>query len=79
MADHRLRMRTMPPECYTIDEFCESHGLGRSNYYELRKKGLAPQEFRIGTRWLITKESAQRWRAARDAEAAGRRRKAGTR
>jgi hypothetical protein len=58
-----------PPECFTIDEFCRSHRVGRGTYYRLRKQGLGPKEFRIASKVLISRESAQRWRAARDAEA----------
>lgn len=57
-------------ECFTREEFCAAHRIGRTTYHELRKSGKGPDEIKIGTRKLITKESAARWRAARDAEAA---------
>jgi hypothetical protein len=56
-------------ECFTREEFCAAHRIGRTMYHELRKSGKGPDEIKIGTRVLITKESAARWRAARDAEA----------
>jgi len=56
-------------EAYSIDEFCETHGIGRSKYFELRKKGMGPKEIRLGGRVVvISRESAAAWRAARDAE-----------
>lgn len=59
-----------PPECFTIDEFCRSHRVGRGTYYRLRDQGLGPDEFRLANnKVLITKEAAARWRAAREAEA----------
>jgi hypothetical protein len=57
------------PECFTMGEFCVAHRIGLNTYYRLRKQGLGPAEIHIGTKVLITKESAARWRAARDADA----------
>jgi hypothetical protein len=52
------------PEVYTIEEFCARHKLGRTYFYEvLRPAGLAPLLTELGTRRLITRESAARWRA----------------
>lgn len=66
----RLNTKGLPPECYTIDEFCRTHRLGRSMYYKLRDEGRAPTEVKISdNKVLITKEAAARWRAARDEEA----------
>lgn len=55
-------------DCYTVKEFCARHRIGLSTYYRIRADGRGPDEFRVGTKVLITKESAARWRAARDAE-----------
>jgi hypothetical protein len=63
---------TQPAECFTIDEFCRAHRVGRSTYYRMRDEGSGPEEFHPSGnsgKKLITKESAARWRAARDAEA----------
>lgn len=68
MARH-ISPRNMPPLCFTIAEFCASHRIGQSKYYELRDAGMGPDEIRLGGKVLITQESAARWRAARDAEA----------
>jgi hypothetical protein len=65
------RAKDIVPECYTVGEFCVAHRIGLNTYYKLRKAGKAPDEMHPpGTKKvLITKESAARWRAARDAEA----------
>jgi hypothetical protein len=68
-----MSRRISPPnasvEAYTMSEFCVAHRIGLNTYYRLRKAGLGPDEIHIGTKVLITRESAARWRAARDAEA----------
>jgi hypothetical protein len=39
-------------------------------FYKLRAQGLAPTCFKVGTRTLISREAAARWRAAREQAAA---------
>jgi hypothetical protein len=58
-------------ECFTREEFCAAHRIGRTMYHELRKSGKGPVEMRVGSRILISRESAAAWRAALDAEAKG--------
>jgi hypothetical protein len=64
--------RDITLECFTREQFCAAHNIGRTMYYELRKAGKGPNEIRLGSKGkvLITRESAAAWRAARDAEAA---------
>jgi hypothetical protein len=62
--------RDITLECFTREEFCQAHRIGRTTYHELKKSGKGPVEMRIGSRILISRESAAAWRAARDAEAA---------
>jgi hypothetical protein len=57
-------------DAYSIAEFCQRHGISIQSYYKQRALGLMPVEFRIGTRVLISKESAARWRAEREAASA---------
>jgi predicted DNA-binding transcriptional regulator AlpA len=52
---------------FSIDEFCTAHGLSRSMFYKLEGQGLAPRTMSIGTRRLISAESAAEWRRAREA------------
>ena len=47
---------------HSIPEFCEIHDLSRSYYYELRKKGLGPDEIHLGRKRGITVEAGARWR-----------------
>jgi hypothetical protein len=54
----------------TIAEFCRRHKISQSFFYELRKRGLGPDELRLGSRVLISHEAGRRWRAAREAETA---------
>ena len=54
----------------TIDEFCVAHGISRGTYYNLRDIGKAPAEMRAMGRVLISRESAEAWRRAREADAA---------
>lgn len=56
------------PDAYSISEFCAAHGISESFYYKLKAQGLTPAEMRVGTRRIISKESAAAWRAARTAE-----------
>jgi len=58
------------PEAFTISGFCVAHKISPSFYFKLRGQGLGPKEMRLGSRILITKESAQRWREERTAESA---------
>ena len=69
MARRSVDASRLPTECYTVPEFCAAHRFGMTKYYEMRDAGRGPEEIRIGNKPLITRESAARWRAARDAEA----------
>jgi hypothetical protein len=64
------RAKDIVPECYTVGEFCVAHRIGLNTYYKLRKAEKGPHEIHVGSKVLITRESAAVWRAARDAEAA---------
>jgi hypothetical protein len=76
----RRRQRTRAPPGDDDDEadassvltFCKRHGISLSFFYKLKELGLAPQTMTVGKRVLVSRESAARWRAAREkaAEAA---------
>jgi hypothetical protein len=53
-------------DAYSIAEFCERHRISLPFYYKLRQQGITPVEFRVGTRVLISKESAAAWRRERE-------------
>src|SRR5262245_6068843 len=68
-ATQRLaRPPPVDPDAFTIDQFCERHGLSHSFYYKLKAQGLGPREIKLNTKVLISKEAAAEWRAAREAE-----------
>lgn len=66
---HRFNAKGMPPLCYTIEEFCRIHRIGKTTYYKMRDEGRGPVEIYVtDKKSLITKEAAARWLAAREAE-----------
>jgi hypothetical protein len=54
-------------DCLTVAEFAKRHRISVQMYYKLRGQGLTPAEIRLGTRVLISKEAAERWRREREA------------
>ena len=55
-------------ENFEISEFCVSHRMSRSLLYKLWKEGSGPEFMKVGTRTLISKESAARWRKRMERE-----------
>lgn len=47
---------------FSVTEFCSSHSISRAKFYLLMKEGLAPSNFLVGNRRLISIESAKKWR-----------------
>ena len=62
---------TTERDCYTLDEFCRRHAISRGTFYNLKAIGKAPVEMRAMGRVLISRESAEAWRRAREAKADG--------
>jgi hypothetical protein len=56
----------MELDAYSITEFCKRHSISVPMYYKMRLQGLGPAEFRLGTRVLITREAAAKWRKERE-------------
>jgi hypothetical protein len=52
------------PACYTINQFCETHNLSRSQLYKLWAAGTGPKRKKIGSKNLIPVECAREWRTA---------------
>jgi hypothetical protein len=51
------------PPTYTIPEFCRTHRIGRTYFYEvLLPSGAAPAITVLGKRKVITREAAAQWR-----------------
>ena len=57
----------MERDAFTINEFCQRHGLSRGSYYNLEKAGQGPRTIRFGTTVRISREAAEDWRRAMEA------------
>jgi hypothetical protein len=75
---HRRRQQARgPPEqdeddhdgAFSIRAFCARHSISESFFHKLRSLGLGPAIMKVGTRTLISREAAARWRAEREAAA----------
>jgi hypothetical protein len=55
-------------DAFSIAEFCKRHGISPQLFYKF--KDDMPVTFNIGTRVLISREAAARWRAEREAASA---------
>jgi hypothetical protein len=51
-------------DAFSVEEFCRRHRISVQVFYKY--SDLMPDSFYVGTRRLISKESAARWRAARE-------------
>jgi hypothetical protein len=61
---------TVEADAFSLAKFCRRHGISLQLYYKLAQQGLAPATFNVGTRVLVSKEAAARWRAEREAASA---------
>jgi hypothetical protein len=66
----RRRNRGSPTLAFTIQEFCDAHRISKARYYELKERGLTPDEMMVGRLRIISFEAAARWRQQREREAA---------
>ena len=57
-----------PPQllAFSIQQFCELHGISLDFYFKLQRRGLGPKVMRVGARTLISQERAAEWRRARE-------------
>jgi len=51
---------------FTLNGFCETHGISRAMFYKLLKAGQAPRVAKVGSKVLITSEAAAEWLRARE-------------
>jgi predicted DNA-binding transcriptional regulator AlpA len=49
-------------QAWTIDEFCEAHGISRATFYNLRNRAAAPRIYRVGARVFVSDAAAADWR-----------------
>lgn len=61
MATHRNGNIT--PAAFSVSDFCRSHGISRTLFYELGRAGTGPRLMKAGRRVLISIEAAAEWRA----------------
>jgi hypothetical protein len=61
---------SVPPAAYSIAEFCSAHRISVDHYFALQRKGEGPKVMKAGARTLISVESAEAWRRAREAASA---------
>jgi hypothetical protein len=57
-------------DAYSVEEFCRRHRLSVQIFYKYPE--LMPDSFYVGSRRLISREAAQRWRAERETANAAR-------
>jgi hypothetical protein len=57
-------------DAYSVEEFCRRHRLSVQIFYKYPE--LMPDSFYVGSRRLISREAAQRWRAERETASAAR-------
>ena len=69
LANRRRRMESRAvtydePDAYSVEEFCRKHRISVQVFY--KRPDLMPVSFYVGTRRLISVESAARWRRKRE-------------
>ena len=55
-------------DAFSIREFCKRNRISVQSFYKFRTE--MPDTFRVGTRVLVSKEAAARWRKEREAVSA---------
>ena len=63
-------MNTVDVGAYGVMDFCKAHDISKSAYYQLRREGNGPREFKVGRRTLISVEAAAEWRRKMEKQAA---------
>jgi hypothetical protein len=61
-------MSETSPALFSVEQFCADHGICRAFYYKLRRQGRGPAEIKLGTRTMVSVESAAAWRRRMEAE-----------
>jgi hypothetical protein len=69
--NHSPRKIDAPPlAAFSIPEFCLAYRISEMTYYRMQRRGEGPRAMKVGTRTLISIESARDWRIAREAAGA---------
>jgi hypothetical protein len=69
---YRRKPKSVDPNALalSIRAFCVLHDLSEAQFYKMRREGWGPTTMKVGSRTLISRESARQWRAAREAATA---------
>ncbi len=59
-----------PRLAFSIKQFCQAHSISEDFYYKLKRQRKNPREMLVGSRVLISIESAADWRREREAATA---------
>ncbi len=52
---------------FSIEQFCQAHGISIDLYFKMQRQGLGPKTMKVGARTIISAESAEAWRREREA------------
>jgi hypothetical protein len=68
---YRRKPKSVDPNALalSIKAFCVLHAISEDQFYKMKREGWGPTTMKVGSRTLISRESAQRWRAEREAAA----------
>jgi hypothetical protein len=75
-ADRAPKYRRKPPSvdpnalALSIKAFCVLHNISEDQFYKMKREGWGPTTMKVGSRTLISAESAAAWRKAREEAAA---------
>jgi predicted DNA-binding transcriptional regulator AlpA len=56
----------MELDAYSIPQFCAAHGISRAMFYKILNDGTGPRVMKVGSRTMVSREAATRWRRERE-------------
>ena len=62
----RIKAYLGPPLALSIAEFCNLHDVSREQFFKMQREGWGPAVMAVGTRRMISHESAAAWRRQRE-------------
>ncbi|TWB63043.1 hypothetical protein FBZ94_103743 [Bradyrhizobium sacchari] len=65
----RKTQSTVTLMAYSIEQFCQAHGISIDLYFKMQRQGLGPATMKVGSRTLISVEAAAAWRRERESDA----------
>jgi len=68
---YRRKPPSMDPNllAMSIKAFCALHAISEDQFYKMQREGWGPATMKVGSRTLVSAESAARWRAERETAA----------